>query len=243
MAADNLLRLGSLGLLFGYPCVLDDLGEHPGSVCSGEEVSLAELSQGRSLEGWWTLVEAGKKDRSSWDWPHLQIDKEDRPRALIFEDPTVFDARTQVERDFTFGCQNYLDYPLVPGTENRAPARGRATISDSSCGGTEYRVGAGTRRALIVVQRPSELLCLEYRTLRERDDLQDGEEEMEMFQKFCFGYDPAEDRMIVSYTGRSKRSWTHYYERRENPKNDLSSRGGSEEARGNTRRGRIGPCR
>lgn len=194
------LALVGITLLGLLECGSNQWGSHSGAVCSGPEQSLAPITQGVDLSGWWVVVPAQDTDRAPLENNFVLIDAAQFPRAWSESGGANYEKYQRHRSEWAFGCESYLDYPLVAGQENRSPAGERLTIP-SGCSLSQGRTSdASSRRVLDHVQIEPSKICFHYDRWRfERDDLGVQGEGTSLRQVLCFGYDNALDQLKLSY--------------------------------------------
>lgn len=217
MTPGKIVLLGAPGLLFGYPCALDEMGEHRGSVCEGDEVGLGVIAAGDSLQGRWHVVESNDQEDSQvlTRWKSLLIDEENRPKALLEFRFRPVDKKKLGYDEVTFGCDDYIDHPLVRGGVNRDPSRSRSTIRGYSCyDSPTVRNHTDSRRVLYEVESEPSRICFYYATVNERAAVDPEDQESGSRETFCFGYERGDGLLTVSY-GSNDGEWKHASFRRE----------------------------
>lgn len=127
------------------------------------------------------------------------VDPGQFPRAWSGSGGSKFKKYERFSSDWTFGCESYLDHPLVAGQENRSPAK---VIVDRSvgCEGTDEVRDPSSRRFLDrVVQSPGRI-CFHYDYLYfEGGTNLLATEDVVVQQTICFGYDGDQDQLLLSY--------------------------------------------
>lgn len=190
------------GLAFSFlQCPLDDWGTPPGSVCSGPEVSLTPIAAGASLAGWWEAEL--QDDKASLErpalWHFIRLDAFNHPRALTDSEPSRFEQRGG--QNF-FGCQRYLEYPLVVGGENVSPSFERHSVQEpTGCDVVERErvVSPDSRRILLRTSQEGNTICLHYQSYRHYPPRSQHEKGKTWFSNYCFGYDAVQDQLELSY--------------------------------------------
>lgn len=222
-----LLAFGGMLLSFTQ-CSWLPWGEAQGSLCQGEEHGLESIAAGRSLEGWWTLVPndapEGKGNQNPGGWDYLQIDRQNRPRALHDDHPAVLDQTRRDGQEVFFGCQNYLDYPLVEGASNRSPSESRNTIRPPAqdCSSESYPLSPELLRTLMRIERSESTICLAYRSIGLAETSPSGPGTAR-YEEFCFSYEPSVDRIKLSHSDSNDRITSWSYQRMIPPQSDQSS--------------------
>lgn len=184
-----------MGLL---ECGDEEWGAHPGQLCEGPELSLDPISQGVSLAGWWTLEETSLDAELFSNRSFLLIDAGQFLRAWSRSGGQAYQKYKRETEEWAFGCESYLDFPLVAGQENRSPAESK--LPTPGCEGTGGLRDASSRRFLSRVAQQEGMLCfyyehLDFKTFSKRTMIEDRSE----LQMLCLGYDRVQDQLKLRY--------------------------------------------
>lgn len=199
MSTPSPLMLLSGLLLMGFlECGDDEWGAHPGEVCAGPEFSLVSISQGADLSGWWTFVPESQDGEAPLDHDFLLIDQGLFPRAWSQEGGKAYKKYERNESEWAFGCESYLDFPLVVGQENRSPAESK--LRPGSCQGHPSPREPSARRFLVSAGEQEGMVCYHYDYLAFKTERNRTAHDDEVHRLvLCFGYDPAKDQMKIRY--------------------------------------------
>lgn len=190
-----------MGFMMGVSyCPLEHWGAHPGEVCSGPELSLQPLAPGQDLAGWWRVEDPKKEShtRRGLDLRYFLIDAEQRPRAWIHDEPWEYEKEFRMVKEPTFGCEDYMDFPLVVGQTNISPDTERNTIYTGGCAG-DAPIQASSRRTLLERRSDGARSCLVYAVWSVTYDSSSENKGGSRLETLCFAYRADLERLEVSY--------------------------------------------
>lgn len=190
-----------MGLL---ECGEDEWGAHHGQVCAGPERSLEAIAQGVDLSGWWEFLAPSEDSWPPWGNDFVLIDEAQFPRAWAGKGGKSYKKYERDSTEWSFGCESYLDYPLVEGQENRSPANERVSRLDG-CDGTDELRDPSSRRFLDRVAVRAGMMCFYYDYLYFKSSTMDvAIDNVVVHPSICFGYDAVHDQLIVSYSSQDE---------------------------------------